>query len=213
MPAARLPDDEDRRIRSLFALDILDTDPEREFDALAEAAALVCGVPISLISLVDTHRQWFKANVGLPGVTETPRELAFCAYAIHGDEVLEVPDATLDPRFVDNALVTHDPHIRFYAGAPLRLSDGTHAGTLCVISREPQQLSSTQRQILVNLAAAAVKALEGRRALLAERQLRADLADRNASLAESEARFRALSAHSPLGVFAMDANGACTYAN
>ncbi len=213
MPAARLPANEEQRLRSLASLGVLDTAAEREFDALVEAAALVCGAPISLISLVDQDRQWFKANVGLPGVSQTPRDLAFCAHAILGDEVFEVTDATLDPRFEDNGLVTQDPHIRFYAGAPLRLADGTHAGTLCVIGRQPQQLNDTQRRILVNLAAAAVQALEGRRALQAERQLRDSLAHKHASLAESEARFRALSAGSPLGVYATDAIGACTYTN
>ena len=150
----------------------MDSAPEREFDALVQAAALVCGVPISLISLIDADRQWFKANVGLPGVTETPRELAFCAHAILEDGIFEVTDATRDPRFDDNLLVTGDPGIRFYAGATLRLSDGTHAGTLCVIDRQPRQLDAKQREVLSLLATAAVRALEGRRALLAERELR-----------------------------------------
>ncbi len=172
MSAAELPPNESDRLRSLSALGVLDSAPEREFDALVQAAALVCGVPISLISLIDTNRQWFKANVGLPGVTETPREVAFCAHAILEDGIFEVPDATLDPRFSDNALVTGAPDIRFYAGATLRLRDGSHAGTLCVIDRQPRKLDAQQREILGHLAAAAVQALEGRRALLAERELR-----------------------------------------
>ena len=151
---------------------MLDSAPEREFDALVQAAALVCGVPVSLISLIDADRQWFKASVGLPGVTETPRDLAFCAHAILEDGIFEVPDATLDPRFFDNEMVTGDPGIRFYAGSTLRLSDGTHAGTLCVIDQQPRQLDDKQREVLSHLAAAAVQALEGRRALLAERELR-----------------------------------------
>ena len=151
---------------------MLDSAPEREFDALAQAAALVCGVPISLISLIDESRQWFKANIGLPGVDETSRDLAFCAHAIHGDGIMEVEDATLDPRFSDNALVTGSPDIRFYAGATLRLSDGAHVGTLCVLDRQPHRLNATQREVLGYLAAAAVKVLEGRRALRAERQMR-----------------------------------------
>ncbi len=151
---------------------MLGSAPEREFDALAQAAALVCGVPISLISLIDENRQWFKANVGLPAVEETSRDLAFCAHAIHGDGIMEVEDASLDPRFSDNALVTGNPDIRFYAGATLRLSDGARVGTLCVIDRQPRRLDATQREVLGHLAAAAVKALEGRRALRAERQMR-----------------------------------------
>lgn len=172
MSAARIPSNETERLRSLAELGVLDSAPEREFDALVQAAALVCGVPVSLISLIDTDRQWFKASVGLPGVTETPRELAFCAHAILEDGIFEVPDARLDPRFVDSELVTGDPNIRFYAGATLRLSDGAHVGTLCVIDRQPRQLDAEQREVLSHLAAAAVHALEGRRALLAERELR-----------------------------------------
>ncbi len=184
MSAAQIPVNESERLRSLNELGVLDSAPEQEFDALVQAAALVCDVPISLISLIDTDRQWFKANVGLPGVTETPRELAFCAHAILQGGLLEVPDATLDARFADNALVTSGPHIRFYAGAPLRLSDGTHAGTLCVIDRQPRQLDGKQRQILGHLAAAVVRTLEGRRALSAERELR-ETASRAAAVLSS----------------------------
>ncbi|MEJ1936055.1 GAF domain-containing protein, partial [Nostoc sp. NIES-2111] len=142
MASAPLPFDEPERLRTLQELEVLDSDPEAEFDALAAAAALVCNVPLSLVSLVDHDRQWFKANVGLPGVTQTPRELAFCAHAIVQDDVLEVPDALADERFADNPLVVGAPEIRFYAGAPLRMADGTHAGTLCVIDRVPRQLTA-----------------------------------------------------------------------
>ena len=172
MTSARIPDDEAARLRSLRELDILDSAPEAEFDALVKVASVVCGVPISLISLIDVDRQWFKAKLGLPDIAETPRELAFCAHAILDDGIFEVSDASTDPRFADNALVTQDPSIRFYAGATLRLSDGAHAGTLCVIDRQPRQLDARQREVLQHLATAAVKALEGRRALLAERELR-----------------------------------------
>ncbi len=199
MSAAPLPTDEQQRHRALLKLDVLDSAAEAEFDALVHAAALVCGVPISLVSLVDTHRQWFKANVGLPGVTETPRELAFCAHAILEDDILEVVDATQDPRFADNPLVTSAPDIRFYAGATLRLSTGEQVGTLCVIDRQPRQLTSNQRQILRHLAVAASQALESRK--LAR------------SYGISQARFSALSEAAPLGVFATDAEGACTYTN
>ena len=172
MPASTRSIDEAHRLRSLAELNVLDSGPEPEFDALVQAAAAVCGVPISLISLVDTDRQWFKANTGLPGVSQTPRDIAFCAHAIVGEGILEINNALLDPRFAGNPLVQGDPHIRFYAGATLRLSDGTHAGTLCVIDRQPRQLNDHQRQMLGLLALAATRALEGRRALLAERQLR-----------------------------------------
>ncbi len=128
--------------------------------------APTCGVPVALISLVDADRQWFKANVGLPGVRETPRDVAFCAHAVLGDGVFEVPDATLDPRFADNPLVTAEPNVRFYAGAPIRLKDGHRVGTLCVIDRQARALNAVQRELLHCLAVAAAHAMEGRRAAL-----------------------------------------------
>ncbi|WP_084691191.1 EAL domain-containing protein [Sphingomonas sp. SRS2] len=165
MPKAAYPIDEAARLDALLELGVLDTPPEPEFDALVKAAALICEVPISLVSLVDEKRQWFKANVGLPGVAETPRDFAFCAHSILGNDLLETSDATLDPRFSDNPLVTGNPDIRFYAGVPLRLSGGSHVGTLCVIDRQPRQLNDIQREVLRNLANATVKALEGRLAV------------------------------------------------
>ena len=194
-----MPFDEPERLRALERLEVLDSAPEREFDALVATAALVCGVPISLVSLIDSDRQWFKANVGLSGVTETPRDVAFCAHAILDDGLFEVPDALADPRFADNPLVAAAPDIRFYAGVTLRMSDGAHVGTLCVIDRVPRQLSAQQREALRLLSIAAVQALESRR------MARAFVA--------SETRFRTLSEASPLGVFATDAVGACTYTN
>jgi len=163
MPPALLPSNESERLQALVDLQVLDTAAEPAFDALVRAASLVCGVPISLVSLVDHDRQWFKANVGLPGVSQTPRDVAFCAYAILDTEVLEVSDAQLDPRFADNPLVTHEPAIRFYAGAPIRLSNGHAVGTLCVIDREPHHLDERQRATLAELALATGRALEMRR--------------------------------------------------
>ncbi len=199
MLTAPMPLDESERLRALERLDILDTAPEREFDALVATAALVCGVPISLVSLIDHDRQWFKANLGLPGVTETPRDVAFCAHAILDDGIFEVPDALADARFADNPLVVTAPDIRFYAGATLRLSDGAHVGTLCVIDRVPRRLSKEQREALRLLSIAAVQALES------SRMARGFL--------QSEARFRALSDAAPLGVFATDASGTTVYTN
>lgn len=121
MLSANLPINEAQRLQSLRDLLILDSSPERELDGLVRVAAMVCGVPISLISLVDAERQWFMANHGLDGVTETPRDVAFCSHAILQADVFEVHDAVVDARFVDNPLVTGDPGIRFYAGAPLKL--------------------------------------------------------------------------------------------
>ena len=116
---APLPPDEAQRLRSLRDYNVLDTPPEAEFDELSSLAALICQTPVALISFVDESRQWFKSHHGLQ-VQETPRDLAFCAYAIlQKDTVMEVPDAQADPRFAENVLVTAAPHIRFYAGAPL----------------------------------------------------------------------------------------------
>jgi signal transduction histidine kinase len=194
MQAAALPLDESERLLALRRLEVLDTAPEAEFDALVQAASLVCGSAISLISLVDTARQWFKANLGLDA-SETPREVAFCAHAILGDAVFEVPDATQDTRFHDNPLVTAAPDIRFYAGAPITLSDGARVGTLCVIDRVPRQLDDRQRAILVQLSRAAASALEGRRAALAEQRLQAERAAADAELRRLKDAFVAMAAH------------------
>ena len=175
MQPAKLPATERERLAALHALDVLDSGPEEEFDALIKVASLVCGVPISLISLIDSERQWFKASIGLQGVSETPRDIAFCAHAILDDKLFEVPDATLDARFADNPLVTDAPDIRFYAGAPIVLGDGSRIGTLCVIDRKPQQLDDTQREIVSSLAMAAAHALEGRRAIRAAQKNAAEL--------------------------------------
>ena len=118
MQSALIPLKEPERLEALRALDVLDTGPETEFDALVNADATVCDMPISLVSLIDADRQWFKANRGLEGVIQTPREVAFCAHAILQDDVFEVPDASRDARFADNPLMAGTPDIRFYAGAP-----------------------------------------------------------------------------------------------
>jgi len=165
MTPASLPHDESHRLAAIRALNILDSRREAEFDALVRVAAALFEMPIALISLVDEDRQWFKANIGLPSVTQTPRDVAFCAHAILGDELFEVQDATQDVRFADNPLVVDHPHVRFYAGAPLRLGDGHRVGTLCVIDRVPRQLTMTQRHALTDLAEAASQALEGRSAI------------------------------------------------
>ena len=206
MPAAAPRSDEARSQQALDDLRVLDTAPEPEFDALVRAASLLCGVPVALISLIDRDRQWFKANVGLPSLTQTPREQALCAHTVLGDDLLEVADASQDPRFADNPLVTGQPDIRFYAGAPLRLRSGHRVGTLCLIDHQPRRLSADQREALQCLALAAASALESRRASQARAQAMADLA-------ASEARFRALSDGSPLGVYQTDAAGNCVYTN
>src|SRR5262245_31308910 len=136
------PLSEAARLATLRALQILDTPPEERFDRIVRLAARVLGTPIAALSLVDEKRQWFKATVGLGGVTETPREWSFCAHAIHDSgAALVVPDAMADVRFAGNPLVTGEPRIRFYAGHPVVAEDGSPLGALCVIDRLPRELS------------------------------------------------------------------------
>lgn len=147
---AALPQNEAERVRALHALDILDTDPEERFDRLTREVSALLDVPIALVSLVDSHRQWFKSRHGVEE-TETPRDQAFCAHAILDGGVLQVPDALQDARFADNPLVVGGPRVRFYAGVPLSLPDGSRAGTLCVIDHRPRQLDEDQLEKLREL--------------------------------------------------------------
>ena len=167
---APLPTNEAERLATLRGYGVLDTLPEQSFDDLTLLAANICYTPIALVSLVDEHRQWFKSIIGL-NVAETSRDVAFCAHAIlYTNEVLEVQDAQLDPRFADNPLVTADPNIRFYAGAPLVAPDGSALGTLCVIDHEPRTLDEAQKQALQALSRHVVTLLEMRRKLTQHKQ-------------------------------------------
>ncbi|MDF3983403.1 PAS domain S-box protein [Luteibacter sp. PPL201] len=150
------------RLARLDALQVLDSGSEPLFDALAEAAALVAGTPIALITLLDAERQWFKANIGLADIPQTARDIAFCDHTIRDDQILEVPDAIEDPRFASNPLVTGSPHIRFYAGMPIVLSDGVRLGSLCVIDHTRRELTPVQRKALEALGRATGEALEQR---------------------------------------------------
>ncbi|MEI6430176.1 MAG: GAF domain-containing protein, partial [Pseudanabaena sp. ELA607] len=146
IPADPLPNEQER-YAELLRYEILDTEAESDFDDIVKLASLLCKSEISLISLIDDHRQWFKAKTGL-NATETPKELAFCAHAIHQDDLFEIPDASQDERFHDNPLVTGEPNIRFYAGQPLNSAQGYKLGTLCIIGRQPRQLGDKERYIL-----------------------------------------------------------------
>ena len=161
---APLPPNEAQRLESLRDYGILDTPREAAFDDLTRIAAQICGTPMALVSLVDETRQWFKSEFGLDA-TETPREVAFCAHAILQSDVFTVPDTQLDARFQGNALVTGVPHLRFYAGAPLRTPDGQALGTLCVLDRVPRRLNTDQVMALQALARQTMAQLELRRAL------------------------------------------------
>ncbi len=145
------PRNEAQRLQCLRSLGILDTPAEDRFDRITRIAQQVFDVPISLVSLVDENRQWFKACIGLD-VLETPRDVSFCGHSILGEDVFVVPDTFLDKRFADNPLVTGGPKIRFYAGAPLTSPEGEKVGTLCVISPEPRQIQPDEHQLLLDLA-------------------------------------------------------------
>ena len=163
-----LPQNEAARMAALARFDILDSDPEREFDDLARLASQICGTPYALISLVDRDRQWFKARVGVE-VQETPRSVSLCAHAILGHDPLVVPDASQDPRFSNNPLVRSGPGFHFYAGAPLVTNDGHAIGTICVLDRKARELDPEQIESLRALSRQVVSQLELRRRLRAER--------------------------------------------
>jgi GAF domain-containing protein len=194
------PQTEKKRLKVLWQYEVLDTVPEELFDDLTELAARICEAPIALISLVDENRQWFKSKVGTT-VSETSRDVSFCAYAIKQSGLFVVPDATQDERFANNPLVVSDPKIRFYAGAPLITPDGHALGTLCVIDKVPRELRPDQKQALRILARHVVSQLELRRRSkelagarkktkkieLALDQTRAELADARCQLAHRKA--------------------------
>jgi PAS domain S-box-containing protein len=151
MSATITATDETRRLAALESLGILDTPLEERFDRLTRIAAHLLDTPIALISLVDANRQWFKSSHGLD-VCETPRDVSFCAHALGSRDALTIPDATKDPRFADNPLVTGEPGIRFYMGIPLRGPGGHILGTLCVIDTRARNVSLAETQVLRDLA-------------------------------------------------------------
>jgi diguanylate cyclase (GGDEF)-like protein len=187
MSSASLSENERERLAALHEYDILDTPRDPSFDSLTTLAAQICDAPIALFSLIDGQRQWFKSNHGLAGIPQTPRDAAFCAHTILGDDILEVPDTRQDARFHDSFLVTAEPGIRFYAGMPLRDGRGFGLGALCVMDHRPRQLSVSQRLALESLARLAIALLEQRRG---ERKLRES--ERRATELAYAARFDAL---------------------
>ncbi|AUH51314.1 histidine kinase [Chromobacterium sp. ATCC 53434] len=165
MQVPGIPANEAERIQVLQDLLILDTDPEDRYDAITAYCRSRFTVKIVLISLVDTNRQWFKSNCGLDA-SETSRDISFCGHAILSDDILEIPDALDDIRFQDNPLVLGYPHIRFYAGAPLKLSSGHAIGTLCLIDSKPKHMAGEEKRHLKTLAHTVVMEIESGRASL-----------------------------------------------
>jgi two-component system, NtrC family, sensor kinase len=169
MISGPLPEDEPARLQTLGRYVILDTMAEQEFDDATALASYICGTPISLISLVDQKRQWFKSRVGLD-VSETSRAESFCAHTLTEPGTLIVEDALRDPRFAENPLVLGDPNIRFYAGAPLIAPNGHVLGTLCVIDTKPRDLAAPQVAALEALARQVMALFESRLRLLDNRK-------------------------------------------
>jgi len=161
MTPAPLAADENARLHALHALNLLDTPPAERFDRVVRFAAEQLEAPIALVTLVDRERQWFKSRVGLD-VAETARDISFCGHAILKSELFVINDAYRDPRFADNPLVTGEPHVRFYAGAPLSTPDGHRIGTLCVIDTLPRRFGPMELAILEALRALVNDTLAGR---------------------------------------------------
>ena len=169
-----VPENEGERLAALKSYDILDSDPEQVYDDITSLASFICETPIALVSLIDKDRQWFKSRVGLDA-KETPRGISFCQHAIMGDKVFEVKDAKADALFENNPLVTGEPKISFYAGAPLKDPDGYNLGTLCVIDSNPKTLNAAQKKALESLARSVVSNLMLRKKLEEEKVARAEL--------------------------------------
>jgi PAS domain S-box-containing protein len=201
-----VPPDEQRRLESLWRYAVLDTPPEEAFDVITRLAARLFHVPISLVSLVDQARQWFKSRYGL-AINQTSRDIAFCAFAIQSDDVMVIPDARADLRFASNPLVTGAPGIRFYAGAPLITPDGYRVGTLDVMDTVPRDdFTADQRALLAALARLVVIELEWRLALIQARQT-------GEQLRASEEAFRRLLDNVPAGIYRTTPGGKVLIAN
>jgi len=209
---AAKPENEKQRLEALQRLELLDTEPEPEFDELVKLAAAICGTPISLVTLLDERREWFKASIGMDAA-ETPREISFCSHTILQPDVFLVTDAEVDPRFADNPLVTGEPHIGFYAGIPITSPDGFAVGTLCVIDRKPRQLTQLQLDMLTMLARQVNARLELRQQ---RHQLQTALVEVERSRNElrlSEERFRMFMDNSPFLSFMKDMDGRLVFYN
>lgn len=195
---APTPKNEKKRLEVLWQYEVLDTVPEKVFDDLTELAAHICEAPIALITLVDEKRQWFKSKLGI-SASETSRDISFCGHAIAQNKLFIVPDAASDARFSKNPLVTDDPQIRFYAGAPLITRDGQALGTLCVIDKVPRTLRPDQKRALEILSRHVMTQLELRRqsielarATEEREKILCDLHEARAELARTQKKLKPL---------------------
>ncbi len=175
--------DEAKRLQALRRLDLIDTPPEPEYDELVQLAAAICEVPISLLSLIDEKREWYKANIGM-NIPELPQELTFCRYTILQDDLLLVEDTLRDSRFAKHPAVTSRPSVRFYAGISIKTSDGYPVGTLCIADFAPRRLAETQFKTLKVLARHANALLELREQRLSMQRTLSQLEQANSSLRE-----------------------------
>jgi diguanylate cyclase (GGDEF)-like protein/PAS domain S-box-containing protein len=204
MQIPAFPANEAERVAALWATRILDTPPEQTYDRVTRLAANVLNTPVALISLVDNKRQWFKSRLGLD-LSETPREVSFCAHALLGSGAFVINDTLADPRFADNPLVTGSPNVRFYIGIPLRSVDGYALGTLCCIDYVPRRPTESEMSALRDLAGTAEE-------LLQQRQAAAAAADLLLSLREREARYRQLIEQAP-SAFLIHSDGVLKFIN
>ncbi|MDB5303416.1 MAG: DNA-binding response regulator, OmpR family, containings and winged-helix, partial [Phycisphaerales bacterium] len=200
------PANETDRLKSLHAYRILDTAAEAEFDDLTRLASQICGTPISLISLIDADRQWFKSKVGF-SPTQSPRDVVFCAHAILTGDLFIVSDARKDARFADNPFVTGEPHIRFYAGVPLIGEEGYALGTLCVMDRVARELDAEQSDALRALARQAVSQMRLRRSVATLTRSLAQQRNAEEWLRENKALLQAHSEASPDGILVVAPSG------
>ncbi len=186
------------RLAALHAYEVLDTEPEKDFDDIARLAAAICEVPIAVVNLIDEGRQWFKAETGL-GVRETPLDTSLCSHAILEEDFTEIPDTLNDARMADNPLCGGDAGLRFYAGAQLRTDQGLPIGTLCVLDHAPRSLTPLQRDTLRVLARQVMAQLEMRKALRSARLLRREVDHRVKNSLQSLASFVQIQARQARG--------------
>lgn len=188
--------DESSRLDALKSLDILDSEPEEFFDTITKIASTIVQVPISLVSLIDKDRQWFKSKQGID-VSETPRNISFCTHAVEQGEKLIVEDALLDERFSQNPLVKDNPHIRFYAGIPIKSIGGYSIGTLCVIDSKPKKLTDSELLALEDLAELATREIRFRERIKATQK----------SLVITENKFKNIFDNAAIGIAMVEPNG------